>query len=96
MKIKPDPRKVFTAKTSFLNNYGPRHLRRSVARANLERLGVTNLNSKNRGKNLGFSKFSANWRKAAFVPSNEDIFISKKQHEQDAKKRRKAREKASA
>ena len=74
--------------------YGPRHLRRSVARANLERVGVTNLNSKSRGKFLGFSKFAANWRKAAFVPSNEDIAISKKQRDKDTKKRRKVREKA--
>lgn len=94
MKYKPDPRKVFTAKVAFLSNLGPRHLRRSVARANLERAGVTNLNSRNSGKYIGFSKFAANWRRAAFVPSDQDIAESKRQHEKDAKRRRKERAKA--
>ena len=73
----------------------PRHLRRSVARANMDRKGITKLNTRNINQGImKVSKFAANWRRAAFVPSDQDIAESKRQHEKDAKRRRKERVKA--
>lgn len=94
MKYKPDPRKVFSAKVAFSSNFGPRHLRRSVARANLERAGIQRINKKRISGTVMYpSRLCQHWRKAAFVPSDKDVADAKTQREKDAKRRSKEKAK---
>lgn len=67
-------------------SYGPRHLRRSVAKANITRLGFSHHHT----------NFKGIWRDFAIVPSEKDIADMNRQRAKDAKRRKKEREKAPA
>jgi hypothetical protein len=72
-------------------NHGPRHLRRSVARANMERQGI-------KPTNKAFSKYGTTfrsvWRKFAYIPSPQELTKALLQKQKDTKRRRRDREKA--